>query len=253
MTVSFYILYGLLILAISASPGTEAFYSGDGVRRSRARDSAAFPFALASAYALPWGGVPLIPSAAWFPAFSIALLLLSARDERRGVLPAWGRKAAAILCAGLFYGGMSWFMLRIGTPGALFSIEGMSAAFRLESLGNRFLLLPGAFFVGLLLSFSGVGLRGGLSASLFFFSCAGFLTNTFLLPMLSRVLLAAGAEPPRSLVLQIVSAFLIAAVLGKILRLPQGRSILPGAARRVSACASVCFVLAGCAALAAFR
>lgn len=247
MTAAFYVLYGLLVLTVTVPLRTEAFFSGYSARRSRAGDSAAFLFALVSAYALPWGGVPLIPSAVWFPASATALLLLSARDERRGARPALRYKALAILCGGIFYGGMACFMLRIGTPGALFSIEGMSAVFRLESLGGWLIPASAAFFAGFALSLASLGLRDGLPASLFFFSCAGFLTNTFLPPILSLISTAAGGEPPLALALRIVAAFIVSAALGKMLYLSQERT---DGARRAAAGASVCLVLGGCAFLA---
>lgn len=250
MTFAFYILYGLLVLAVSASLRTEAFFSGNSARRSRVGDRVAFCLAFASVYALPWGGVPLIPSALWFPAFVIALLFLSARSEQKNARSALMGKAAAILCGAVFYGSMSYFMRKFGTPGALFSIEGMSAVFRLESLGGWLLPASCAFFAAFALSLASVGLRDGLPASLFFFSCAGFLTNMFLPPVFSAAAAAAGAAPPGALAFRIVAAFTVSAALGKILRLSQERSC---AASRALARASVCFALGGCVVLAMFR
>ena len=250
MSVFFYLLYAVMILALSLPLSATASLSRNGWRAVRASEATAFLCALVSTYALPWSGIPSVPSAAWFPLALIALLFLPLRDGQKNVSFGWGSKAFAIASVGAFLLVVRGFMLRIGTPGELFSLEGMSAVFRLDSLGIRLLIVEVALFVGLAVSFALTGLREGAAASLFFFSCAGFLTNVFLSPLLARATVAMGIEPPRSVVVQIVVALLVASLLGRLLHCLSART---AAMRLALAGVAVFCVLLGCGVLAGYR
>lgn len=246
------VLYAVMVLALSFPPPAAALPESGGraARARRAKDAASSLCALASAYALPWSGIPWIPSAAWFPLALAALLLLPAREGRGGARSAWRDRAPAVASVGVFLLAARGFMLRIGTPGELCSLEGMSAVFRLESLGPWLLAAQAALFVGIAAAFALTDPRGGLSASLFFFSCAGFLTSVFISPLLARASIAMGIAPPRSIAVQILAALFAAALLGKLLGGGRART---GAPRRLLAGVAVFFVLSGCAVLAIYR
>jgi len=244
MSALFPVLYGVLVLALSIP--RSVFSRGDGAVSPGARSVAAFVCAFASTYALPWSGVPMIPSQAWFPVCAAAILLVPAHDGQRRLPILRSGKVAALLCLSLFYTGMANFMLRVGTPGALGSIEGMSAAFRLESLGYGLLAAQAVFFGGMAVAFAATGLREGAPASMTLFSCAGFLTTAFLSPLFSKAAIATGAAQPVSIAVQIVSALIVSALLAMIFRRTQGLTAKIPAA---SFTASTILTVAGCVAL----
>lgn len=250
MSTVFYLLYAVMILALSLPLPAMAPLFQDGGRSVRASGAAAFLGLLVSTYALPWSGIPPISSAAWFPFSLIALLLLPVREEREAPCFGWGGKALAIALTGVFLWAMRSFMLRIGTPGELYSLEGMSAVFRLDSLGQWLLVAQAVLFVGFVASFALTGLREGAAASLFFFSCAGFLTTVFLSPLIARATIAMGVEPPRSIAVQIVVALFVAALLGRSLNCLSMRGAVM---RRPLAGIAVFCVLLGCGVLAGYR
>lgn len=240
-------LYAVMVIALSRPPRGTHFGEAEG-RLARFRERSAFLCALASTYALPWSGIALIPSTAWFPTALTALLLLPPREGARF---AWGGKAVAVVLTGAFLLKMRSFALSIGTPGALWSLEGMSAVFRLESLGPWLYAAQAALFAGLALSFAITGLRRSSSASLFFFSCAGFLTSVFVSPLLARASIALGAEPPLSIAAQIASALFAAALLGRFFSRLSWFSRERGSHRALLAAIAAFSVLFGCWALAA--
>lgn len=250
MSAFFYPLYAVMILALSLPLSATASLSRNGWRAVRASEATAFLGALASTYALPWSGIPLVSSAAWFPLSLFALLFLPLRDGQKNAPFGWGGKVFAIASVGAFLLVVRGFMLRIGTPGELFSLEGMSAIFRLGSLGPWLLVAQAALFVGFAVSFALVSPREGAATSLFFFSCAGFLTTVFLSPLFARATIAMGLEPPRSVVVQIVVAFLVAALLGRLLHCLSARTVMM---RLPLAGVAVFCVLLGCGVLVGYR
>lgn len=247
MSAIYCLLYAVMMLALSLPLSAMAPLPPKGVR---APGAVAFLCALASTYALPWGGVPSVSSAAWFPLSLAALLLLPVQDGQKKLSSNWSCKAFAIALTGVFLWAMRSFMLRIGTPGDLYSLEGMSAVFRLSSLGSWLLVAQAALFAGLAVSFALTGLRGSPAASLFFFSCAGFLTTVFLSPLLARATIAMGVEPPRSVAVQIVAALFVAAFLGRLLGHLSARAV---GMRRPLAGIAVFGVLLGCVVLVWYR
>ncbi len=246
MTAVFFVLYAVLILALSL-PARVPRVAGEC---PRPLPLLAGLLALTSTYALPWSGVPFVPSAAWFPLALAALLVVPARGEGDGFLCARRGRVLVVLCVGAFVWSMRAFMLRIGTPGELCSLEGISAAFRLDSLGARLFAAQAALFLGLAASFVSANSRPGAPASLLSFTYAGFLTTVFVSPLLARATLALGAEPPRSIVVQVVAALIFAALLGKFFLFLQNRATQ---ARRLLAISGAILVLIGCGVLVGYR
>lgn len=226
----FAVAYGVLVLVLALPRGR--------MERMRPHEAPSAISAFVSAFTLPFGGSSPLPSWLWAPlALASALLIIPKEKRKTDAAPAVG----AAICVLAFLLAMRSFMLRTGVPGELWSIEGMSAAWRLGSLGLSLYVAQAAFACCLWSVFTFAYRGKGMAGALLSFSLAGFWVVVFVLPLLSRGAAAIGASGRGSLALQIIAALTFAAALARVIPRWQGR--------RVCAVVSVASAVAGMLAL----
>jgi membrane-associated HD superfamily phosphohydrolase len=175
LSVTALIAYILLVFAASGAL-LRTCETGDATGRKRA--VAAGAFAVLSALALPWSGLPMsiyfgVGSWMWFPAAAISIFLQ--RDDGKKFCDARRKTAAANICAVTV--SLCLFMTIAGVPGDIPGIEGFSAATALSGIVNPKMVCAFVmFFVSAVLSFACVcnPASPSMAQRLLSFSCSSF-------------------------------------------------------------------------------
>lgn len=134
--------------------------------------------ALASAYALPWTGLPLwaatgISSGLWFPLFLFSVLQTPPTRQKAA------EKIVFVLVVILFAITSDFLVLYLGIPGSRFSVETLAMPLKLHSLlSPRFCLAMSLFFCGLAGAFA-LLVVADTAGALQAFSFSSFLVLVF--------------------------------------------------------------------------